>query len=75
MLILGAGACGCCREFCTPAIHPGAVARRAGSRCSAVPRRCRAHIPFLSSCGGYHSLQQGMGVLFQGLSWQHVYNL
>jgi len=34
MQVLGAGARGCRREFRTPAIHPGAAARRAGSSAS-----------------------------------------
>jgi hypothetical protein len=45
MQVLGAGSRGCRREFRTPAIHPGAAARKAGSGCSAVPRRCGAHVP------------------------------
>ena len=70
MQVLGAGARGCRREFRTPAIHPGAAARRAGSGAWLFLVVVGPTCPISSSYGGYHLLQQGVGVgvSFQGLS-------
>jgi len=53
------------RDSRTSVIHLEIVVHRAGNGCSAAPRRSS---PFLSSNGGYHSLQHGVSVLFQWLS-------
>jgi len=45
--VLGADICRCRSEFRAPTIHPGAVARRAGGECSAIP--CRRVV--ISHCG------------------------
>ena len=45
-LVLGADIHRCCSEFHAPTIHPGAVARRAGGKCSALP--CRVVISHCS---------------------------
>jgi hypothetical protein len=45
-LVLGADIRRCRSEFCAPTIYPGAVAHRAGGKCSALP--CRVVI---SHCG------------------------
>jgi hypothetical protein len=52
-------------------VHPRSTA---GGGCPGVPR-CRDHVPVSSSYVGYHSLQTGAGVSFQGPSMPVMYNL